>query len=197
MRRHDHGGHRDRRARAGGQGRRDPEPLARRRPDRGRGPRPTPGILRRPRTGRGRHELARHPGHGVSDRVGHQDLHRDRGAAAVGAGAGRHRAPAADPHRRGPGGRAPLRPAQDARPGRDRAAGTAGAVPGRVLPRRPPRRRRAGHQVRLHQPRVRHPRPARRGRDRHAPGPLPTRAHLQAAWHGRHHGPPPGTWPGS
>ena len=38
----------------------------------------------------------------------------------------------------------------------------------------------------LQQPRVRHPRPAGRGRERHAPGPLLPRAHLRAARHGRY-----------
>ena len=78
-------------------------------------------------------EHARHPGHGVSDRVDHQDLHRGRGAAAVRAGAGRpgragqrlptrlpadpgqgwapagDGAPAADPHRRAAPAGAPWR----------------------------------------------------------------------------------------
>ena len=45
---------------------------------------------------------------------------------------------------------------------------------------------RAGHPVPVHRPRFRHPRPARRGHHRAAPGPLPPRARLPAPRHGRH-----------
>ena len=52
--------------------------------------------------------------------------------------------------------------------------------------RRPAPGRRAGHEVHVHQPRVRHARPDRRGRERAAPRPLLPRAHLRAPRHGGH-----------
>ena len=63
---------------------------------------------------------------------------------------------------------------------RERAGRRAAAVAGGVLRRRPAARRRAGHPVPVRQPRPRHARPARRGRERRRPRALLPRAHLRA-----------------
>ena len=105
----------------------------------------------RARRGQHRHGHAGHRGHGVPGRLDHQDLHRDRGDAAMGAGAGRPRragrrlpaclpadpgqrrlpagaaAAPADPYRRGRQSGAPRRLAEAALR-RDRARGTPGAA---------------------------------------------------------------------
>ena len=140
----------------------------------------------------------------------HQDLHGDRRDAAVGAGAVDLDAPAndylrayrlipaqarlpagdgaasADPHRRAP--RDASTPRGVLRPVLGESVTVGRPVPyaRRVLPRRSAPGRRAGHQVHLQQPRVRHARPDRRGRERAAARPLLPRAHLRAARHGRH-----------
>src|SRR6266536_801522 len=82
------------------------------------------------------------------------------------------------PHRRRRRGRAPLRRVPAAGVRREREAGTAGAVAGRVLPAGSAHRGRAGHQVHLQQPRPGHRGSDRRGRERAAPGPLPPRERL-------------------
>ncbi len=79
-------------------------------------------------------------------------------------------ATSADPHGRSPGGAAHLRRVQAGLRGELRARTTA-ADARRVLPRRSPPGGRAGHQVHLQRPRVRHARPDRRGRERAAVGP--------------------------
>ena len=85
---------------------------------------------------------------------------------------------------------APLRRCSGRTSARASRLGRAAAVARRVLPRRSPPGGRAGHQVHLHRPRVRHARPDRRGREREAARPLPPRAHLRAPRHDRHRPPP-------
>ena len=113
-----------------------------------------------------------------------------------------HRAAPADPHRRNRLLAAVLGPAPAGgrlrRPGR-----TIGAVPRRVLPPGPAGGGRAGNQVGVQQPRVRRPRPDRRGRHRAAARSLPARPRVRALGHGPHrprsdpsgcaHSWPPGT----
>ena len=205
---------------------RDPEPPPRRRPGGRRGTGRTARSLPRARARRHRLAHAGDRGHGVPDRVHHQDVHRDRGAAAVRAGArrprrtrgrlsarlppdsGEARAPAADgaaaadPHGRPSPARLP-RASVPAGPGRDRGLRAARAGACRVLPGPAAPDRGAGHPAHLQQPRVRHARPDRRGRHRAAARPLLPRAHLRAARHDRHRprsgpiGSAPGSRPGT
>jgi hypothetical protein len=84
----------------------------------------------------------------------------------------------ADPYRRSPGGAQALGSAP-ASAGLEHAGRAPGALARRVLPGRPARRRRAGHQVCLLQSRVRHAGPDRRRRQRAPARPLPARADVR------------------
>jgi hypothetical protein len=179
-----------------GQRRQHPQPPPGRRPGGGRGPRRGPGVLLRPRPRGHRVEHTRHSGHGVPDRVDHQDVHGDRRDAAVRAGAGRpgcagqqlparlpagprqgplparEGAPPAHPHRRDQRAGATLRAAA-AGLRRDREARRSHPLPGRVLPRGLAPGGRAGHPIPVRRPWARHARAAGRGRQRAALPPLP------------------------
>jgi hypothetical protein len=115
--------------------RRHPQPPSRHWPGAGSGPQRVPGVLPRTRRRGHRVEHADRGGHGLSGRLHHQDVHRDRRDAALGAGVGRPRrasqrllarlpagpreaglpagdnAPPADSHRRDSRGGQSLRPA--------------------------------------------------------------------------------------